>query len=200
VNNLAPYLAALAGVPLASILGGQPTNVDLTAFGQRVFSLEQTRALLSAANTWTAGQLIPGQLNAVPAGYPGERYTFQTPRTSGVSLTTGTGKTVLTFTVPSAGLWYVSARAGISGASGTTGTYCNMQLSTVANSLSNPLGGFASGNDGPNFYSGASNNFSNGDYGGGMGAQYILTTAAATYYLVAVCGFSGGTVDIERYV
>lgn len=48
LNNMATYVAALAGQPVNTILGGAPSNVDLKAFGDKVFAIDTRLAIVEA--------------------------------------------------------------------------------------------------------------------------------------------------------
>lgn len=117
LNNMAQYVAALAGLPTSTVLGSAPTNVDLTAFGNRVFSLEQTRALLAATNTFTAFQLIPGRTDGsvVPKNYPGE-VIAGTIVNSGVTFTSAGLFNVWSLPL-TAGIWVLYGQVGFNGSS-----------------------------------------------------------------------------------
>ena len=116
LQNMAAYVAAATGQTTTTVLGAAPSNVDLKAFGDRVFSLEQNRARIDAANTFTAPQIIPnisgptaiagntsitgtetvsGLLTAT-GGVSSSFYS--SPTTFAVSVPTSTATTVFTFT------------------------------------------------------------------------------------------------------
>jgi hypothetical protein len=84
LNNMATYVAALAGQSVNTVLGASPSGVDLKNFGDRVFSLEQNRARIDLSNTWTANQQLPGRTDgaAIASGYIGETITSTLSSTS----------------------------------------------------------------------------------------------------------------------
>jgi hypothetical protein len=55
LNNMATYVAALAGQSVNTVLGASPSNVDLKNFGDRVFNLEQTRATTAVVSNANNG-------------------------------------------------------------------------------------------------------------------------------------------------
>lgn len=83
VQNVAAVVAALAGAPLATVLGAAPSNVDLTAFGNRVLTLEQTRAIINAANAWSAAQTFNSGLLGNTGVQINKQYVAGTTYTNG---------------------------------------------------------------------------------------------------------------------
>lgn len=55
VNNMGTYVAALAGLALATVLGGAPTYQDLSAFGDRVLALESSAMNILGLKTFVNG-------------------------------------------------------------------------------------------------------------------------------------------------
>lgn len=70
LNNMATYVAALAGQSTTTVLGAAPTNVDLKSFSDQVVR----KAFLDVTQNWTATQNLLGRTNgiAVPANIIGE--------------------------------------------------------------------------------------------------------------------------------
>jgi hypothetical protein len=64
LQNMAPYVAALAGQTTATVLGAAPSNVDLKSFGDRVVTLETSYPARKVTGD-TSGTVVP-------AGYIGE--------------------------------------------------------------------------------------------------------------------------------
>jgi hypothetical protein len=102
LQNMAPYVAALAGQTTATVLGAAPSNVDLKSFGDRVVTLETSYPARKVTGD-TSGTVVP-------AGYIGERVFASTSSTYSASttLTTYSDVTGLSITI-TAGVWHLYA-------------------------------------------------------------------------------------------
>jgi len=115
INNMASYVAALAGQTVTTILGASPSNVDLKAFGDRVFSIEnrvtslETTYASSTVYGITKGGQLPSNLGiaAIADGFIGRTYSIFT--LSPQALTSGVTTTLYTQVLPP-GKWVIHAK------------------------------------------------------------------------------------------
>lgn len=140
------------------------------------------------------GGTVPGSTagSTPAAGYIGERSKSQLLRASNTALTTTAAKTVVSNTIPSAGVWLMYGNVGFVGSATTT--LLRAEFSTGANTLNLPPSGTGTGSDDSAFTSAASNVLNNGDCGGALAPIVVITTAATTFYIVATSTFATGTV------
>jgi hypothetical protein len=128
---MATYVAAATGQTTAAVLGAAPSGVDLKAFGDRVFSLEQNRARIDLANTWTAAQNMLGQTSGatIAAGYAGE---YPAVGTGTVSVTyNDTYFQIATLTLQP-GIWLVSGGYAVNFVVDTGLKYAQAAITTTA--------------------------------------------------------------------
>ena len=128
LQTMATYVAAATGQTTTTVLGAAPSNVDLKAFGDRVFSLEQNRARTDLANTWTVSQSLLGDTSgaAIVAGRVGEAVNSGQ---LGGAITISTPVAELGHQLLHAGNWLIIATALYNGASGNT--FFGSSLSTT---------------------------------------------------------------------
>jgi len=140
LQNMATYLAAATGQTVATVLGASATGVDLKAFGDRVFALEQNRARTDLANTWTAAQNMLGRTDGgtIPSGAPGEVVTWASAPTDQNFSTIGTTAdwTNATITVP-AGSWVLYANLPVSTQTGAGTSNTAALTATITDSSNN---------------------------------------------------------------
>lgn len=140
LQNMAAYVAAATGQTPTTVLGAAPSNVDLKAFGDRVFALEQTKP--TTATTTSRGlSYIPGSMVRLdsPNGYGStntgiRRYTNVTS-TLGSDITYADSATLgASLTINAAGVYAISRWDG-GGTVGQMGLSLNTSspTSNVAN-------------------------------------------------------------------
>lgn len=214
MNNMAAYVAALAGQSTTTVLGAAPSNVDLTSFGNRVVGLEAAgspgnpRLVTSSASgaVLKAGQLLATATNDTPAaGYVGETIE-STGGTVGLSTGVFSNGTSIVLTP---GDWLVSGAIEFSPNGAVTGNTQN-QIAISAFSANTTtdhnrglnqyylLGVTAGQNDTKNICN-YTVRVSSGSvtYTNASGTSYTFPSAGtATMYVKGLAGFSAGAYNI----
>lgn len=140
VNNMSTYVAALAGVLQATVLGSAPTNVNLMTFGQVVQALQVNAALKNVSNTWTSPQTFPGRTDGAAAASGNIGQTLSSSVFSNVTALGSTTNTPVGSMVLPAGTWLVWALATYTQVAGETPSgQVGWAVTTSNNIFSNSL-------------------------------------------------------------
>ena len=200
VDKLVEVLSDVSGQP-ESYFQAAPNNVNLKAFGDRVFALESNRARIDTDNTWTAAQSLIGVIDGSSAGTGkiGETFFVSLATTSANSLVNNVAENIPASSITlSAGEWEISGAIGYLLSSATV-TDIDFGISTTSNTL--PSSSFLANP--------SAGQYAHTDYIGSttlsIRKQYTIptytvsVTSPTTIYFVGRAAFSAGSVSAFGY-